>query len=83
MAQTFLPEGNTSSPADSEQRSLWKLVDLANIAGGGGGGGTTEIATGAADPVGAPAAGIILFARTDIIRLLQWNGAAWVVIISE
>lgn len=50
---------------------------------GGGAGGTTQIATGTSDPVGSPASGIVLFARTDIVRVLQWNGSAWVVVVSE
>lgn len=53
------------------------------VLSGGGGGGASEITTGASDPVGAPAAGIIFFARTDVVRVLQWNGTAWVVIVSE
>lgn len=62
------------------QNGAWVLI---NSGVGSGGGGTTEIATGASDPVGAPAAGIVLFLRTDVVRALQWNGSAWVVIVSE
>lgn len=49
---SWLPEGNTASPGDNEQRSLWKIVDLG---GGGGGGGALPMLQGAGDP--APGAG--------------------------
>jgi len=39
MALAWLPEGTTSLSSDSEQRSLWKLVDL-GASGGSGGAGT-------------------------------------------
>lgn len=67
--------------ADKEAALLYLAEQI--VAGGGGGGGTTQIATGASDPVGAPAAGIVLFVRTDVVRVLQWNGSAWVVLFSE
>lgn len=61
------------------QNGSWTLIS----SGGGGGGGANEVTTGTSDPVGAPSAGVVFFARTDVIRVLQWNGSAWVVIVSE
>jgi hypothetical protein len=75
------PEGTQALTTDHEQRSLVKIVQLLND--GGGGGGTTQIATGTSDPSGAPAAGIVLFQRTDRPRLLSWNGASWDVLASD
>lgn len=52
------PEGTTALATDSEQRSLQKLVELAN-SGGGGGGGVGEVVklTGSNTPGAAPASG--------------------------
>jgi hypothetical protein len=68
---------------DKWAAALYLLDNGGSGGGGGGGGGTTQIATGSSDPVGAPAAGIVFFVRTDVVRVLQWNGSAWVVIVSE
>lgn len=51
MAISWLPEGTASRPGDNEQRSLWKIVDLA-ASGGGGGGGATAPAFGVGSPEG-------------------------------
>lgn len=50
---------------------------------GGGGGGTGGVLCGTSDPVAAPEAGCTLFYRTDVVRVLSWNGSAWVVQLSE
>jgi hypothetical protein len=47
------PEGTAALPTDSEQRSLQKLVELANNGGGGGGGSGPDVKFGAfTDPNG-------------------------------
>lgn len=79
----YAPEGaiglDTSTGDFYEMESgTWTLLFSS-----GGGGGTTQIATGSSDPVGAPAAGIVFFSRTDIVRVLRWSGSAWDVVASE
>ena len=49
----------------------------------GGGGGTGGVDCGSSDPVGAPTAGCTLFYRTDVVRVLAWDGSSWVVQFSE
>jgi hypothetical protein len=42
-----------------------------------------EILSGSADPTDPPSTTAAIFTRTDVVRALYWNGAAWVVMISE
>lgn len=53
---------------------------LDQIAAGGGSG---SVLCGTSDPTVAPTGTCVLFYRTDVVRVLSWNGSAWAVVTSE
>ena len=59
------------------------LIYLATQISGGGGGGTGGVTCGTSDPVAAPTNNCTVFYRTDIVRVLAWNGSVWTVQFSE
>jgi hypothetical protein len=70
------PEGTEALPTDSEQRSLQKLVELANSGGGGGGSGPDVKFSGDLDPNG-----VITGSVDDIFKSVEslgGDGSIWV-----
>jgi hypothetical protein len=60
------------------RNAVWTL-----FSSGGGGGGDFEVLGGSSDPVAAPSTTRAIFYRTDVVRILAWDGSAWVVQFSE